>query len=77
MNLEIISPEGVIYSGNAEMVTLPGVTGSFTVLENHAAIISVLKRGKVIYRVQNIDNEAEIENGFVEVKQNKVSVCIE
>jgi F-type H+-transporting ATPase subunit epsilon len=77
MNLEIISPEKVIYSGSAEMVTLPSVTGSFSVLENHAPIISVLKKGKVIYRTQNVDNEIEIESGFVEVKQNKVSVCVE
>ncbi|MDR3326891.1 MAG: ATP synthase F1 subunit epsilon [Prevotellaceae bacterium] len=77
MQLEIISPEKILYSGKAELVTLPGIAGSFTVLENHAPIISVLKQGKVIYRVSNTNNEVEIESGFVEARQNKVSVCVE
>jgi len=77
MNLEIVSPEKTIYSGEAESVTLPGINGLFTILNRHAPIISALKKGVVSYRVNGKDEETTINEGFVEVKNNKVSVCIE
>jgi len=77
VNLEIISPEKVIYSGQAELVTLPGELGLFTILERHAPIISVLKKGVLTYRVNGKDTEIEIESGFVEDRANVVSVCVE
>jgi len=77
MTLEIISPEKIIYSGNAESVTLPGLSGSFTILDRHAPIISALDKGKVSYRVSGKDMEVPTAGGFVEAKNNTVSVCIE
>jgi len=77
MNLEIISPEKIIYSGNAELVTLPGLSGSFTILDRHAPIISALDKGTVSYRVAGKDEEVPTNGGFVEAKNNSVSVCIE
>jgi len=81
MNLEIISPEKTIYSGEAEAVTLPGLNGLFTILNRHAPIISVLKKGVVSYRITGKAKENEIEvmisEGFVEAMKNNVSVCIE
>ncbi|MCC8146129.1 MAG: ATP synthase F1 subunit epsilon [Bacteroidales bacterium] len=77
MKLEIISPEKVIYSGNAELVTLPGVNGNFTILERHAPIISVLTKGKVLYRKNGKDHSCTIEGGFIEMKNNVVTVCVE
>jgi F-type H+-transporting ATPase subunit epsilon len=77
MNLEIISPEKIIYSGKADSVTLPGVVGLFTILAHHAPIISVLKKGILTYKVGENEKKIEINSGFVEAKQNVVSVCIE
>jgi len=77
MTLEIISPEKIIYSGNAELVTLPGASGSFTILDRHAPIISALDKGKVSYRAGGKDEEVLTAGGFVEAKSNTVSVCIE
>ena len=45
MTLEIISAHEVTFSGEVNMVTMPGVLGSFTVLKNHAPLISVLAAG--------------------------------
>jgi len=47
MHLEIITPESNIYSGEAIAVQLPGLDGSFQVLNNHAPVISALTAGKV------------------------------
>ena len=77
MNLEIVSPEKIIYSGKAELVTLPGNDGLFTILNRHAPIISALKKGVVTYRVGEKEEEVIINEGFVEAKKNIVSVCIE
>ena len=47
MNLEIITPDTTIYQGEAELVQLPGIDGSFEILNNHAPLISALKQGKI------------------------------
>jgi F-type H+-transporting ATPase subunit epsilon len=47
MILEIITPENKLYSGEVDMVTLPGVDGSFQLLNNHAPIVSTLAAGTV------------------------------
>ncbi|MDR0768635.1 MAG: ATP synthase F1 subunit epsilon [Dysgonamonadaceae bacterium] len=77
MKIEVISPEKVIYSGEADSVTLPGAAGLFTVLNHHAPIISILKKGMLTYKIGDSENTLEINSGFAEVKQNMVSVCIE
>jgi len=78
MNLEIISPEKKVYSGQAESITLPGLnSGLFTILDHHAPIISVLDKGILTYAVKGKKIEVEIHGGFVEARNNQVSVCIE
>jgi len=77
MQLTIVSPEKILYSGKAELVTLPGTIGNFTILERHAPIISSLEKGILLYRVEGEDKELTINGGFVEAKNNEVSVCVE
>jgi len=78
MNLEIITPEKTVYSGPAESVTLPGlINGIFTILDRHAPIISALTKGVVTYSVDGKKTEITTNGGFVEAKNNNVSVCIE
>lgn len=77
MTLEIISSSSVVFKGEADMVTLPGALGSFTVLQNHAPLISVLTAGKVVYRAGDAsEQEIEIKGGLVDVDNNVVAVCI-
>ena len=47
MNVKIISPEKIIYEGESTLLKLPGVSGSFEILKNHAPIISVLSKGNI------------------------------
>ena len=79
MRLNIISPEKILFSGEVNSVTLPGTMGSFTILDNHAPIISSLQKGILSYSCNEESNEIElpIEGGFVEGKQNEVNVCID
>ena len=76
MKLEIISPSEIMFSGDVESVTLPGVEGSFTVLKNHASLISVLNPGKVFYKGIEGEVELEIKGGIADVDSNKIEVCV-
>ena len=77
MNLDIISPEKVLYSGSAEMVMLPGLQSPFTILDRHAPIISGLEKGVVLYRNAGQEVTIHIDGGFVEAKNNVIMVCVE
>ena len=79
MNLEILTPERKLYSGEVYGVQMPGVSGSFEVLERHAPLVSALKPGriKVLKDKQNHLVHFDIQGGFVEVINNKVTVLVE
>lgn len=77
MKLTIVSPEKIVYSGNADSVTVPGTKGAFEILDNHAPIISSLQAGVVRFSDNGTTQTYDILSGFVEVARNEVSVCIE
>ncbi|MBS1773031.1 MAG: ATP synthase F1 subunit epsilon [Bacteroidetes bacterium] len=78
MQLEILTPEHKVYSGDVYGIQLPGIEGSFEVLDNHAPIIASLGKGKMkIIKDKNSTEQFEISGGFVEVLNNKASVLIE
>jgi F-type H+-transporting ATPase subunit epsilon len=79
MNLEILTPEKKLYSGEVYGVQMPGISGSFEVLERHAPLVSALKPGrlKILKDKQNHFANFDIQGGFVEVLNNKVTVLVE
>ena len=77
MKLEIISPQGSIFAGEVTAVALPGKFSAFEVLNNHAPIISSLKKGKITYRTESGEQSLMVDGGFVEVENNVITVCIE
>ena len=79
LNLEILTPEKKLYSGEVYGVQMPGISGSFEVLDRHAPLISALKAGriKVLKDKQNHIATFEIQGGFVEVLNNRVTVLVE
>jgi len=78
MNIEIVTPDATIYTGEIKLAQLPGLDGSFEVLTNHAPLISALKKGKIkIYTSLNETLFFEINGGVVEVLNNKILVLAE
>ena len=91
MILEIISPEKIIFTGEVESVAVPGVNGEFEMLNNHAAIVSNLKKGAIkVYGNITLDDtqkeifekgdwgyHLDINSGTVEMKNNKVTALVE
>jgi F-type H+-transporting ATPase subunit epsilon len=78
MQLEILTPEHKVYSGNVYGVQLPGIEGSFEILEKHAPMIATLGKGKMkIIKDKNTTELYEITGGFLEMIDNKATVLIE
>jgi F-type H+-transporting ATPase subunit epsilon len=78
MQLEIITPEQTLFSGEVSLVQLPGIDGSFEILNDHAPLIAALKSGKIKAGLANSQNQFfEIKGGVVEVLKNKVLVLAE
>ena len=79
MTLEILTPERKLYSGEVYGVQLPGISGSFEVMDKHAPLVSGLKAGrlKILKDKQNHFAYFDIQSGFVEVLNNKVIVLAE
>ena len=77
MRIRILTPSELLFEGEAESVTLPGTVGSFSVLNNHAPIISSLESGKVVVRTHEGSQDYPLNSGFVEVRDNIIIVCIE
>ena len=77
MNLEIITPDNTIYEGEADLVQLPGIDGSFEILNNHAPLISALSKGKIKVKKEGKDTFYDINGGVIEVLENKVLILAE
>lgn len=74
MQLEIITPEAKVFSGEVSAVQLPGLDGSFQVLKGHAPIISALQKGVVkVDMIKALDEEETIHKSIqIEASDKKV-----
>lgn len=93
MTLEIVSPEATLFSGTVTSVTLPGVDGSFQILNHHAPIVSILKAGDIkisadsftfskeaapkFTKVDEKNYTLAIQSGTIEMNDNKVIVLVD
>ncbi len=77
MTLNIISAQSIVFTGEVKSVTLPGEMGRFTVLRDHASLISTLSRGEISYTdADGAEHKAPVEGGIVSVDNNVISVCV-
>ena len=75
MQLDILTPDKALFSGQITSIILPGSTGQFEILNNHAAIVSSLDKGTI--KVKTADGRAElfeVNGGVVEAMDNKIVV---
>lgn len=78
MFLEIVTPDKKVFSGEIDLIQVPGSKGQFEVLRNHAPIISTLAEGKI--KVVSTDGNKtffDIQGGVIEVKSNNITVLAE
>ena len=77
LELKIVSPAKVEYQGVVKNVIVPGISGQFEILQDHAPIISSLSNGEVVYQDSDGEHVLTVIRGFVEVRKNKVDICVE
>lgn len=78
LDVEIVTPQIVIFSGKAVSVTVPGTKGPFQILNMHAPIVSTLDIG--LTKIVDESDKAHLfatGSGFTEVHRNKVSILVE
>lgn len=76
MILEIVSPEATLFKGEVTSVSLPGVDGSFQILNNHAPIVSILKQGTVKIAANSFKFEKEVADKFTKVNDQNYTLAI-
>ena len=75
--VELITPEGIVFSGDAERVVVPGAAGELGILANHAPLISLLQPGET--RVTDAEGTVRryaTDDGFVQVRKNQTLVLV-
>ncbi len=78
MMVQLITPEKIFFSGEAEMVTAPGTEGVFGVLSGHAPLISTLKAGLVNIELAGGEQKRFVVlSGIAEVNPEKVTILAE
>jgi F-type H+-transporting ATPase subunit epsilon len=75
--VELITPDGIAYSGDAERLVVPGASGELGILANHAPLISLLKPGET--RLTDADGTVRryaTDDGYVQVRKNHALVLV-
>ena len=74
LQLEIVTPASVIYSKEVEMVTLPGSEGEAGIYPNHVPLMTKVKAGELIAKIDGTEEILVVGEGFVEITGDHVSI---
>lgn len=77
LELEIVTPAGVVVREQVDEVEAPGVLGHFGVLPGHRPFMSQLRAGQLRYRIGKDEHFVAVHWGFAEVLPNKVTILVE
>ena len=78
LKFELVSPERLLSSGEVQQVVVPGTEGEFTVLVNHAPVLSTLKPGVVTVTDEGGSEERIfVRGGFAEVNPAGLTILAE
>jgi F-type H+-transporting ATPase subunit epsilon len=77
-HFELVSPEKLIFTGDVEAVVVPGTEGEFTVLKDHAPLMSTLKPGVVsVEAIQGTKTKLFVRGGFADVAPSGLTILAE
>ncbi len=78
MKVEVITPDKTLFDGELNLVAVPGIDGSFEVMNFHAPLISILVAGKVkLVDHRGHEEYLDIRGGVIEVNDNAVKILAE
>jgi F-type H+-transporting ATPase subunit epsilon len=74
LRLEIVTPEGVAFSENVAMVTLPCVEGQLGIYPLHVPLITELVPGEIIVQQSGADRSLAVGSGLVDISADRVGI---
>ena len=77
LKVSVISPESVLFDGEAQSVVAPAFDGEVGILENHAPLMTLLGKGELRLGGGGADRRFTIDGGFLQVVDNVVRVVTE
>ena len=78
MKVTILKPNTCLFEGQAELLQLPGISGLFELMENHAPIISALKVGTIrLVEEGGEERLFEVKSGVLKAQRNEVLVLVQ
>jgi F-type H+-transporting ATPase subunit epsilon len=77
IQLEVVTPERRVLADPVDMVTVPGLGGELGILPGHTPLISQLQTGVLTYVQEGKSSQLHVSGGFVEVRDDHVSVLAE
>jgi F-type H+-transporting ATPase subunit epsilon len=77
LKVSVISPEAVLFEGDAESVVAPAFDGEVGILTGHAPMVTLLGRGQLRVGSGGAARRFQVEGGFLQVADNLVRVVTE
>jgi F-type H+-transporting ATPase subunit epsilon len=75
--IEVLSPEGVVFKGETSSVSFPTIRGTITVLSGHTNLVTKLNSGEIIIETTSDTKKITVSGGFIEIINNNVNVVAE
>ena len=77
LKAELVTPEKMLFSGEATMVEAPGAEGDFGVLANHSPLVSLLREGVVTIHTDAATKAFQVTGGTAEVNESGIVILAE
>lgn len=77
LQVELVTPEKMLFSGEATMVEAPGVEGDFGVLPKHSPLVSLLREGSVTIHAEGSVEAYKVTGGTAEVNESGIVILAE
>ena len=77
LELEIVTSEETVFSGDVDYVSAKSVDGQIGILPNHISLISEFDKGSLLWRSGNKEQDISIQGGFIEIMKNKVTILVD
>ena len=76
-DLSVVTPEGSVFDGEAQMVVVPGAAGEIGVLPRHAPLVAMLKAGETRIKAENAGTALATGPGFFKVQRDRAIVLVD
>jgi F-type H+-transporting ATPase subunit epsilon len=74
MQLDVVTAEQVVFSGDADVVVAPGMVGQLGILPHHAPLMTMLQPGQLVIKNKGEEQSIAVSGGFLEVRADRVVI---